>query len=209
VAKWTTPMKRHPSISRWRSPFPVRGLMPLILAALLGGCTTAIVPPAAPQNPQTVFLLDHGRHTSLVLPHSDGVVRYAYGDWRWYAAGETGLRAGSAAVLRPTPAALGRRLLAGPATEEGVRQSVGVVIEHLYPLRVETERVARLRDELDALHQANRASLRYNPAADLEFVHHPEEYSAFHNSNHMIAAWLTSLGCEIRGSASVAKWRMD
>lgn len=183
--------------------------IPLVLAVLLGGCTTTIVPPASLANPQPVFVLDHGRHTSLVLPHPEGVVRYAYGDWRWYAQEDTGPWQGSAAVLWPTRGTLGRRILPGPATEEGVRGSVNVVIEHLYSLQVEGERVAALRDRLEALFRANQASRTYSAASDLAFVHHPEAYSAFHNSNHKLAEWLTTLGCEIRGSGFLARWRVE
>ncbi len=176
---------------------------------LLGGCTTTIVPPVSPADPRPVFLLDHGRHTSLVLPHPNGLVRYAYGDWRWYAQENTGPWQGIAALLWPTRGTLGRRVLPGPATEEGVRGSVRVVIEDLYELHVEAARVTALRDELEALFRANLASRTYSAASDLEFVHHPQAYSAFNNSNHMLVKWLTALGCETRGSGVFARWRLE
>ena len=175
---------------------------------VLSGCATAIVPPAKVAHPQPVFVLDHGRHTTLVLPHPEGLVRYAYGDWRWYALEDTGVSQGMAALLWPTQGALGRQVLAGPVTEEGVRRGVGVVIEHLYMLRVEGARVAALRETLEDLFTANLATRTYNAASDLEFVHHPDDYSAFNNSNHMLADWLKALGCEIRGIAMFARWQL-
>jgi len=175
---------------------------------VLSGCATTIVPPAGVLHPQPVFVLDHGRHTSLVLPHPDGLVRYAYGDWRWYAREDTGIFHGMAALLWPTQGTLGRRVLPGPATEEGVRRSVGVVVEHLYMIPVEATRAAALREELEGLFLAQRATRTYSAASDLEFVHHPDGYSAFNNSNHMLADWLEALGCDVHGSAMFARWQL-
>ncbi|MFW5955095.1 MAG: hypothetical protein ACOCSG_07320, partial [Guyparkeria sp.] len=45
---------------------------------LLSACATTIVPPESVEQSQAVFVLDHGRHSSLVLPHPEGFVRYAY-----------------------------------------------------------------------------------------------------------------------------------
>ncbi|MGE0082557.1 MAG: hypothetical protein AB7U81_14825 [Thiohalomonadaceae bacterium] len=190
---------------RWRCTWAT--LTPALLLVLCG-CTTTIVPPARVADPQPVFVLDHGRHTSLVLPHPDGLVRYAYGDWRWYALEDTGVSQGMAALLWPTRGTLGRRVLAAPATEEGVRRSVGVVVEHLYMIQAEGTRVAALRAQLEGLFTANRATRTYSAASDLEFVHHPDGYSAFNNSNHMLADWLKALGCDIRGSAMFARWEL-
>lgn len=174
------------------------------------GCagTTTIIPPPAPREPAAVFVLDHGRHTTLVLPHPDGIVRYAYGDWKWYAEVETGLLRGSSAVLWPTQAALGRRLMAAPATETGVRQGVEVGIEQLHPLQVEATDAEALRKDLEALFRANLESRIENRAYHLEFVHHPDPYTAFHNSNHKVAEWLERMGCQVRGSAFRADWRV-
>ena len=74
---------------------------------LTQACTTVIVPPVAPAEPGPVFLLDHGRHASLVLPRGDdGMVRYSYGEWKYYAQVRTGIGEASAAVLWPTRAGL-------------------------------------------------------------------------------------------------------
>src|SRR5688572_25859227 len=76
----------------------------------LAGCTTTIVPPSAVAEPARVAVLDHGRHTSLLveLPGEGAMVRYAYGDWRWYALGQTGVLEGIAA-LSGNKSALGRK----------------------------------------------------------------------------------------------------
>lgn len=52
----------------------------------LAGCVAHVQPPRVERGAQKVFLVDHGRHPSLVLPHGEGrAVRYAYGDWKWFA----------------------------------------------------------------------------------------------------------------------------
>ena len=63
-------------------PYTLPYVVILLLMATLSGCgTTLIVPPDKPRDPAPVFVLDHGRHTSLVLSAANGTLhRYAYGD---------------------------------------------------------------------------------------------------------------------------------
>src|SRR5512134_163902 len=176
---------------------------------LLAGCATVVVAPAAPEEPVTVFLLDHGGHASLVLPAGKGrLVRYAYGDFRWYALDQTGLGSGLAALVGGTPAALGRGELQGPPEAQAVRAQVREGIQQLYELRVARAASERLRAELDRLHAANRATLVYSATYELEFVRHPTPYSAEHNSNLVMAGWLEALGCEVQGAGLITNWRV-
>lgn len=176
---------------------------------LLTGCATVVVAPAAPEEPVTAFLLDHGGHASLLLPaEGRGLVRYAYGDLHWYALGQTGLGTGLAALAGGTPAALGRRELKGPAEERAVRAQVREGIQQLYELRVARAASERLRGELDGIYSANRDTLVYSATYDLEFVRHPTPYSAEHNSNLVMAGWLEALGCKVEGAGLVTNWRV-
>lgn len=185
-------------------------LRSLLLLCATAGCTAVIVPPPSPAEPQLVFVLDHGRHASLVLPGvGGGLVRYSYGDWKWYALKETGPLEASSALLWPSQAAFGRRELAGPAVADSVRARVRVGIEALHEVVVDARDAAALRRRLDALFHAHRESLIYNEAYDLEFVHHPEPYSAFRNSNQMVARWLERLGCRVRGAALFSRWQVE
>ncbi|MFO7582010.1 hypothetical protein [Guyparkeria sp.] len=177
-------------------------------ALLLGACTTTIVPPASVERPESVFVLDHGRHSSLVLPHPDGFVRYAYGDWGWYAEVDTGTTEAIRAVLLPSRAGLGRSLKAGPATASGVRAGLKVGIQELHEMQVETDRVDALRSSLEGLYREHHASLKYNAVYDLAFVEYPEPYAFWNNSNHKVAEWLRQLGCAIEGSAFWASWQV-
>ncbi|MGM0691731.1 MAG: hypothetical protein ACQES3_09395 [Pseudomonadota bacterium] len=177
-------------------------------ALLLCACTTTIVPPTSVDRSESVFVLDHGRHSSLVLPHPDGFSRYAYGDWGWYAGVETGTTEASRAVLLPSRAGLGRSQKGGAATASGVRAGLRVGIQEIHEVQVETDRVDSLRSSLDGLYRANYPSRKYNSVYDLAFVEHPEPYAFWNNSNHKVAEWLRQLGCAIEGSAFWASWQV-
>jgi hypothetical protein len=184
----------------------------LISAALasLTSCTNTIISPANPREPVSVFLLDHGRTPSLVLPIDEQTsVRYAYGDWEYYALRKNDLWHGIAAFFWPTQGTLGRKQFAAAANRNGISQTVGVGAEYTYELRVEKSKNDELRNSLDQLFDANRNSMIINEPYDLEFVHHPTRYTMFHNSNHEMADWLRQLGCEVRGPAFNSKWRFE
>lgn len=181
----------------------------LLMLNAVAGCTARIVPPATVHQPATVYLLDHGRTPSLVLPTDDGrMVRYAYGDWRYYALRKNDFFHGVAALLWPTQGALGRRELPGPPTLESVRQQVAVGCENVYAIDVEQSKATELREKLDALFESNRGTLVFNEPYDLEFVHHPRSYTLLHDSNRAVAAWLRELGCDVDGRTPLSKWRV-
>lgn len=187
----------------------IRAFIAASSIGVLAGCAaTTIVPPAAPSDPVPVFILDHGRHTTLVLPHPQGMARYAYGDWAWYAQVDTGVVEASRALLWPSPAAFGRRLLNGPPTAAAVRREVRVGIEHLHAVTVEAQRAEALRKELDARFFAGEGRRFENRAYDLTFVPDPQRYTVWRNSNHKVAEWLRQLGCSIRGGPFWAHWRV-
>ncbi|MEJ2644743.1 MAG: hypothetical protein P8180_07385 [Gammaproteobacteria bacterium] len=193
------------------SPRNLRGLCTFLPLLLLQGCATVVVPPQVRPNAVTVFLLDHGHHSSLVLPTaSDRIVRYAYGDWAYYAKADTGLYRGTAALLWPTQGALGRRELPGPPTAAAVRREVRVPIVRLYALKVRRSKAERLRRHLDGIFRANIKSVLYNPLYDLYFVHDPQPYDVAHDSNREVAHWLIRLGCRIRGGpALLSNWKVE
>ncbi|MFW6032848.1 MAG: hypothetical protein ACOCTI_05700, partial [Phycisphaeraceae bacterium] len=171
---------------------------------------TTVVRPEQVAEPARVVLIDHGRHASLVLPaDGDRMVRYAYGEWGWYALRKTGPLEAVGAMLVPTRGALGRRVLPGPVTRENVRQQLGVPIEQQWPLLAEASRVRQLRGRLDRIYRENIDTEIRNPAFGLDFVHHPDSYSYFHNSNHVTADWLEQLGFEIEGPAFSSRWTVE
>jgi hypothetical protein len=184
----------------------------LVLAALLvqAGCTATVLPPAAVDEPARIAILDHGRHTSLVLEEPGGaVVLYAYGDWEWFALRRTGPREASAAVLGPSQAALGKKHLPGPLTVQTMLEQVRVLVTDIIILHVERRRLDDLAARLDVVFRANISSLVHNDAYDLDFVYHPEPYSVFHNSNEVVADWLEELGCRVTRPSLFFTWKLD
>ena len=136
------------------------------------------------------------------------MIRYAYGDWRWYAEGTTGVAEGYAALVQDTPGALGRRVLAGPLTAETVKRQVRVGIEDMLLLDVDAAAAQRLVDKLDGIAEAGRARMHTNQDADLDFFPHPVPYTKAHSSNRVLAGWLRDMGAEIEGDGLTADWKL-
>jgi len=178
----------------------------LALLALLNACTTSVTPPAGLTQAVSVYIVDHGRHSSLVIPGETGWQRYAYGDWRWYAEGETGLLQGAAALFWPTPAGLGRQRL---AQLPDLTPALNVGFESLHEIRVEATSAAALASRLAALHEREEARRRFNSLYRLEFAAHPERYWVFNQSNGKVAEWLREMGCEVSRTALLARWRVN
>lgn len=191
----------------------LRRISALAAAALVAACAATYVvtpPPLVPAAARTpVAVLDHGRHSSLVVGLPDGrMVRYAYGDWRWYAEGMTGAAEGYAALFRETPAALGRRVMPGPLTAETLHQQVGVGIEDVLLLDVDAAAAQRLVDRLDGIAAAGRARMLTNQEVDLDFFPYPVPYTEAHSSNRVLAGWLRELGAEVEGDGLIAEWQL-
>lgn len=156
-----------------------------------------------------MFVVDHGRTSSLVIPAADGgLLRYAYGDWNYYALGKNDIGHGIAALLWPTQGALGRAWYPGPPTSANVRQQVAF-IESVLAINVATARVHSFEQQMEALYRSALGSAFYNRTSGLTFVHHPDHYTYFGNSNHAVATWLRELGCTIQGQAFRSSWRLQ
>jgi hypothetical protein len=181
----------------------------LVVLLALAGCSTTIVPPLHVEQPVTVFLVDKGRTPSLVVPSGTGqLVRYTYGEWRWYALDETGALRGLAALLWPTQGAFGRAELPGPPTRETVERHLPGAVETLAVV-VEAARVREFEQRMERLYADRRDTEVYAPHVRMHFVHHPRRYTWFRNSNHVVAAWLRELGCETRGLSYRSQWTVE
>jgi hypothetical protein len=190
-----------------------RQIAGLAASGIVAACAATYVvapPPLVPAaTPAPVAVLDHGRHSSLVIGLPDGrMVRYAYGDWRWYAEGKTGSAEGYAALFRETPGALGRRVMAGPLTAETLRRQVHVGIEDILLLDVDAAAAQRLVTRLDGIAESGRARMLTNQEADLDFFPHPEPYTEAHSSNRVLAGWLREMGAEVEGDGLIADWKL-
>lgn len=186
-------------------------LRPLLAIGVLlaGGCTHTIEPPGSMASAATVFLLDHGRTSSLVLPHDGRYARYSYGEWDWYAHNRTGALRASATLFSDTEAALGRRIFTAEPSAAAVRRATGVPAERVWAIRVPAARAERLAAELDMLFRARADEAVDNPLMGLTFVPHPMPYSLGHNSNHMTAIWLRRLECRVITRGPFSRWEVE
>jgi hypothetical protein len=178
------------------------------VALFLSGCvTTVLTPPQDPDNPRTVFLIDHGRHSSLVISTDGGeLVRYAYGDWRYYADQDTSIASGAAALFWPTPATLARGELDGPVDVDTLRGQLRVGVQEIYVFEVAGVDADRVAQDLDKLHLDGVADHTYVSAYDMVFAPHPEPYTWRNNSASVLVGWMEEMGVEVRGLGLVASW---
>jgi len=112
------------------SKFSLNVAMLSMVVCTATSCTYSILVPQTLTEPTTVYLIDHGRTSSLVLPNLEGsYTRYAYGDHRWYALDDTGIWQGFAALFWPTPGALGRQDFVGDLSRYPNVLSIQVEVE--------------------------------------------------------------------------------
>lgn len=181
-----------------------------LAAVCMAGCAATIIPPNDPDAPRAAYILDHGRHTTLVVVDSnDRPVRYAFGQLNAYADGDIGFFRGMAAMLMPGPGTLGRRVLPGPPTPDNVLEAVGVDVENLYCVAVSGAASDRLQRILDLTFEQNRPTARYVAGWNLEFVKNPEDYWFGTTANEAVENWLVELGCEVKGTTAFANWNVQ
>lgn len=181
----------------------IRGLC-LSACVATAGCVTTIRPPADPQDPVEVGLIDYGYHAGLVLPTADGgSVEYAYGEWEWFARNNDAWYRVFPALCWPTSGALGRRPL--PAVE---RLAKAVAAEEILVFQVGRREAAALLDRLGHRYASRSEAPHPNPAVGLTFVPDDASYCCFANCNTALAGWLRELGCEVSGPACSANFRI-
>ncbi|KAA0013711.1 hypothetical protein F0A17_04970 [Billgrantia pellis] len=176
---------------------------------LLAGCVGRIIPPQDIEQPVTFYLLDHGRHASLVLPGGQGgMVRYSFGEWRWYVDGRRNLLSGAVALLWPTRAGLGRGVFPEISDSEQFERLAPEGLERIHTLRADMRRVQALRLRLDARFEAPETEPVESEEFGLAFVPDSRRYSAVYQSNLVVANWLRQLGFEVRGTPWLSHWRI-
>ncbi len=181
----------------------------IMLMPWLAGCEAVVIAPADVSVPRTVQLLEHGRHTTLLLTAADQTrVRYAYGDWIWYVEGKQNLRTGLQALFLPSQAAFGRQPIGPEQPGEQLESVVGVGIEQAYKLRADAAQVDALLASLDRQFQASPAQPQYSLERHLWVVPHPRPYTFAYNSNHIVADWLRELGFVVHGNPAWGHWQI-
>jgi hypothetical protein len=181
--------------------------LPLLGILSIVACTTRITPPVT--GDRRAVLVDHGRHASLILERADGtLVRYAYGDWRFYAEGRDGVWNGLRALFWPTRAALGRQEFRSELAPEALRGHLPDGAEEILILRVPAPALERLEQELEILYWEETGARLENADYGLTFVPHPDSYWALNNSNQQVARWLRQLEVTVDGQGIWSRWEL-
>lgn len=174
------------------------------LATNLSGCRIVIRPPAHVSDPVEVFVLDHGRHSALVLPTAvGGAMQWAWGEWQWYALDHTQWWRTPAVVFWPTRATLGRAPVSEPLEPASLARRLHA--EDVHVVVVERAAALALEAELEARFAAGAAEQLYSPLYHLEFAPDDERsYWIVHHCNSETKIWLRALGCDVSGAALFA-----
>jgi len=193
--------------------------------SLLGGCATRVTPSADVHDPAVVYLVDYGRHSSLLIPSAappsplqrSDLREYSYGDWMYYAKGQDSVWDGARALLWRSRGALGRRDLPGfgPALDEAPIEPAAMIqrrlgVERVYPIVVERERAEALLAMLDARFDQgkSRGPLVENTRVDLDFVQDEVDYSLARHCNHEVRDWLRELGVDAVFAPLIADFKV-
>lgn len=181
----------------------------LFLLMLLGGCSLRVTPPCDPASPTSVFVIDRGYHSSLILPREDGsLVEYAYGEWGWFVLNQAEWYRAIVITFGAHEGALGRQSLPGPATLDSVKMQVAA--EQIYEIRVAEERVAALLSVLDERFMKGlETNHGYNPEVGLDFAHDPDKYGIGRTCNTRVDDWLIALGCDTGGISLFSAFRVE
>lgn len=208
------PTRHSPCLRRFLpasqfGPRFLRVAIVLALAGLITACSNKVMVPPDPSSPTRAYLVNHGRHASLVVPDEKGAwLRYSHGEWRWYALNETGPWRAVQAILWPTRATIGRGRLARAPENGTPLAGIPEGYVEATAFQVPRSRVAALRRRLDH-HFETADRHHFQPIYQLVFVPYPEDYWFMHQSNEVVANWLRALGLEVNGPTLFSNWEFE
>ena len=187
----------------------------LVLASL--SCVNRIRPPSNVADPVTVYVADHGKHSSLLLPAGNAAgeaaggaryLQYAFGDWGAFAENRNSLPSYLRAALFSRRSALGRE--AHPTDDPALlRGRVRAV--RLTAVVVERAAAARLRDALEREWTARSSEALDNRQVRMVLVPYAgpnARYALWNHCNHATARWLRHLGCGVWRPAMFSAFRL-
>ena len=178
----------------------------VVVGFILFSSPTFIIPPIAPAAPVTVYVIDYGYHSRLVLPDGKGkLMQYAYGDWRYFALNRQNLGNGIVALLYPTQGTIGRRQFNSLAEFQGQLERDRNII---LGFEADAAKVDQLLKLLDRRFRQNLPMRVKNPRNHLTFVPDDRDYIMFHNSNHELVTWLKNLDCRVRGFVALPNFQV-
>lgn len=214
------------------------GFAVILSAAALSSCTTRIhVPHIHPDHAQRIYLVDYGRHSSLIfgprIPQNEPVaptlslfdahevslsvleLESSLADHRVeYAYGEWWWYA----LLKDDWHDLFRTMILPTQGALG-RRDLGrgaltdhppheIVCEFIYPIDVDESLANELRDRLDARFAKRLDTKITNVVYDMDFVHDDALYTLGHNCNRVVVGWLRELGCQVSGFTLDARFEV-
>jgi len=173
-----------------------------------------IYAPEDVHDPVSVFVADHGVHSSLLLPREDGTIaQFAYSQWHWAALDQDDWYRSPFALVIPNTGTLGWRDFEGPCDFDCVCDRMHKLGRHppmdaLYEIRVERAAAAKVLAELDHRWQSQSNGNVFNEKRGMTFVKDATTYSIAHTCNQEVAAWLRGMGCRVDGMAKTADIRV-
>jgi hypothetical protein len=191
------------------------------------GCAMRIAPASDVEDPVAVYVVDYGRHSSLLLPTEpeaganpasrSSLREYSFGDWIYYGQDRDSVKDGARALLWRSSGTFGRRDLPGlgPASDEApiepaarIQRTLGV--ERVIPLVVSREAASELLATLDQRFEAGeeRGQPLANRVVGLDFVIDDRHYSLGRHCNHEVRDWLNALGADAKGAPLVSEFRI-
>ena len=180
----------------------------LVTLLIAPGCATTITPPRNVTDSTPIYLIDYGRHSSIMFRvGGDDVREYCFGDYDWFAINRNTRRDALRALFNSAGSTLGRR----PAqfADDVTQIKKGTNAPHVYRLVVSGEKADELVRHLDAVFDGRLGTLTYNPLSGVWFVRTKDRYSAFHNCNHVTNRWLERLGVKTRGAKMFARFNVE
>ncbi len=149
------------------------------LSFSLTACALRVTPPVNLEAPCTIFIADHGRHSSLLLPRANGrIAEFAYGEWQWFALGNDQWYRVGPVMLWPTAGTLGTREFDGPAEIDVIRKQI--TAQRVHELRVEQDLAAALLARLDERVSEGADESVFNSELAMTFVPHADSYCMIH-----------------------------
>jgi len=178
------------------------GLAVVLLAILGAGCQVRVDAPRGVRDPVRVYLVDHGTHASVLLPRGDDgrLVRWDWGDWRWYALGRTTPLEVVGMALGGRAATIARGEVGpDPGGPHALRRRLGA--QAVFAIPVERDAAGRLGDALQGRFDAAPAERRApDPYGRVVFAPDASRrYWLGSDSTAEARRWLVALGCRVRG----------
>jgi hypothetical protein len=176
----------------------------ILLVWILSPAT--IVPPLNAAEPITIYVVDYGWHSRIVLPTgNDELIQYAYGDWNYFALNQQDWRNGLTALFIPSQGTLGRRKFSNLAEFKKIIPQTDDSLLSLEVAQVKVTRLLKLLDE--RFHRQIETSIE-NPTTGLILVKDDQDYTLLHNSNHEVVTWLKDLHCQVHGFIMWSNFRV-